>query len=460
MFGQLSSAQTVDSIIIKDGSWSFMDSYQYEYLITREKDKFTLYQTKSFERYEGKEQSRDKRRKIGKISEETIQELLNALTNVSFGTLEVQNFGIDQDWIDKNKNSQFDFIKDQNEHWTPIQKDYVLKQLSDLKNYEEAIKRTVGREGYYIIAKDGGTNFSIAVFEKGIKTLEVNANENPFGMPWTINERESYNPQIPSIISNILPKNKSFNKSRFNAFEALPKSLANQIYNDECDSEMKKLAALEFADELNELKSDFRILESEEYGYRGRYVGDTPQVFRVTLQNELMPGNMFMQYFVTRQGNTLYSRDSLLADYQDLVNRIKSVNFLMDFISEDTSRTIDLFYFDNKGVNEHVIERFNTNPEEWEKYDKYKTNSKFEHLYCGCNYRLASDYLQNSILFELTDEFGNSSIWFLLPDNTPVLHFFEGNKAYKYTYEDYGTEGVSVQYACMKFDQNGNMIKK
>ena len=452
-------AQTVDRIIIKDESWSFADFYKYEYLIVREKGKFILYQTNRHERENGKERKNSKKRRIKNISDENIQELLKSLTEKGFETLKVENFGINQAWIDINKSSQLESIRDQSRQWTPIQNEYVLKQLSGLENYERAIKRYVGREGYYIIAQDAGADFGITVYFEDNKTLEVIANEKPYGMPWAINEQASYNSQIPKIASKILPKNNSFNKDRFNAFDALPIALAQQIYDDKCAAEMKRLAALEFKDELNELKPEFEILEAVEYAYRGRYVGDTPQVFRITLQNENMPKNMFLQYFLTRQGNTLYTRDSLLTHYKSLLSRIESAPFLMDYLQEDAKRTIELFYFDDKGVNDHVIERFNTNPQEWEKYDKFNKDPKFEHLYCGCNLRLASEYIQDAMLLELTDEFGNSSIWFLLPDGTPVLHFFEGRQAYKYTYKDFGTTGVSVQYACTKFNLDGKMIR-
>lgn len=457
---QLVFGQTADRIVIKDGSTSYLNTYQYEYIIVRKNSKYVLYQTKSYEREKGKERVSNKKKRIKSIQGKTVKNLLESLKSQQFPHLGIENFGIDQNWIDSTKVSSFKSLKDKTEHWADSQKEFTMNKLSEIENYRQAIKRTIGREGYYILSKSGGTHFSISVYEKGNKILEASADEKPFGMPWVVNEEKSYNAKIPRLLSKIIPSNKSFNKKRFDALDGLPNALASQIYDDQCASEMKRLAALEFEEELNELTGTFDILNAEEYRYRGRYVWDTPQVFIVTLQNEEMPKNILLQYFVTRQGKTIYSRDSLLNDYSDLLNRVQSVDFLMDYIEEDTSRTMEVFYFDYQGVNDHVIDGFNKNPEEWAQYDKYNKDSKFEHLYCGCNYRLDNEYLQSSILFELTDEFGNSSLWILLPDNTPVLHFFEGRRAYNYTYEDYGTKGVSVQYACAKFDTNGNLIKE
>ncbi len=92
-------------------------------------------------------------------------------------------------------------------------------------------------------------------------------------------------------------------------------------------------------------------------------------------------------------------------------------------------------------------------------FDIEKSIQTSKRLYCGCNFRFENDYLQGSIMFELIDEFKNPSIWFLLPDDNVVLFHFQGNKCYKYTSSEYGTEGGSIQYACVKFDKQGNMMK-
>jgi hypothetical protein len=69
-----------------------------------------------------------------------------------------------------------------------------------------------------------------------------------------------------------------------------------------------------------------------------------------------------------------------------------------------------------------------------------------------------NDWLRQSILFEVRDEYGNSSTWLLLPDNTPVLWYFQGEQVYKFSYKDLGTNGRSVQYPCRKLDTEGNLV--
>src|SRR5262249_42106542 len=128
-----------------------------------------------------------------------------------------------------------------------------------------------------------------------------------------------------------------------------------------------------------------------------------------------------------------------------------------------TSRKIEICFFDGRAFNDFNIDDFNKNPSEWAKYDQIvkliPSENKYINQYCGCNFRLEKEYLENAIFFELIDEFNERSIWVLLPDETPVLWFFEGANAYKYSYKDYQTPGVSVQNACKKFDSEGHFRK-
>jgi hypothetical protein len=150
----------------------------------------------------------------------------------------------------------------------------------------------------------------------------------------------------------------------------------------------------------------------------------------------------------------------------------------MDFLKQDTARKLDICYFDNRAVNDYNIDEFNKSPASWKRFDDYaklmgwsdkptaglsqedQHNIKIStYNDCGCNFRMDNKYLAKSIFFELIDESGNSSIWLLLPDNTPVLWFFEGDRAYKYDSSVYGTDGISVQFVCRKFRNDGSLNK-
>jgi hypothetical protein len=312
----------------------------------------------------------------------------------------------------------------------------------------------------------------------------ISLKSNPSGLayriPWKFEKenKASYNFGISDALFKILKNKWVYKEPELNKTE-LTKSMVEEIFRSKCQYELYKISPKQYSKELQELEPHFSIENTVEYGSRGRYVWNTPQVFKVTLKNDLMKEGVSIQYFITKQGKTLYPRDSIINDYNQIVTRVQSIDFLMDFISKNTVRKIDIYYFDNKGINDYLIDEFNKNPKEWERHDwwvklmekqdtiKYKPSFDIEESIktsernnCGCNFKFDNDYLQSAIMFELIDEFKNPSIWFLLPDDTAILYHFGGDRCYKYSYKEYGTNGTPVQHACVKFDKQGNMIKR
>ena len=82
-----------------------------------------------------------------------------------------------------------------------------------------------------------------------------------------------------------------------------------------------------------------------------------------------MKQGVSMQYFISRNGNTLYPRDSLLKKYQSIIARVQNLPFLMEFLDADKSRRIEICFFDDRAFNNYHIDGFNKNPSEWAKYD-------------------------------------------------------------------------------------------
>jgi len=458
-----SNATLPDSLVITDFSWSAeYGTFQYNYLLVNTGKDFQVYQT--YSNYKSglgqKEQESQvfKKTKLGKVSNEKIAALTTAVLDTNFSEFNIQNFGYDMSWISANTNKLISYLEEDAKQWTSSQLEFVKEQLTIEANYNEALKREIGKEGIYYISKHSSTKFNLTFYYKNCLPYVVSAAENPLGMPWKTGDNYSRNPNIPEAVLDVLPKNESFNRRKFEPYENLISALVQSIYDDECKQKMYDLAPLAFTKELNELKDTFEILNMTELGYRGRYVWDVDHVYKISLKNDQMNERVFLQYLVSKQGKTLYSRDSLLKESHSIIERVQSVDFLMKYLDENPSRKIDIYYFDNNAMNEYVLDGFNTNPVKWAEYEKYDGNKGFLNLYCGCNLRLDHDYLLDAIFFELFDEFGKGSIWILLPDNTPLLHYFEGQQVYNYSYQELGTQGVSVQYACKKFDKNGKII--
>ncbi len=388
--------------------------------------------------------------------------LVEEIYKTGYDSLTIDLFSIDSTWLRLNaeKNiKKIPYYGKKSTQWTNEQKQFVIKELSNISNYNFALGRIIRLDGSFIIHQETSKIVELSLIF-GTDTVLIKS--NPLGLayriPWEFENqnKKSYNFGISRALLKIL-KNEWTYKEPQRSKKELIKQMIKEIFDSKCRDELYKLSPKQYSKELSELNPYFKILNAAEYGYRGRYVLNTPQVFKITLKNDLMKENVFLQYFITRKGNTLYPRSFIIHDHKQIISRIQSINFLMDFISKDTLRKIDIYCFDNKGINDYLIDGFNKNPKEWEKYDKWGTS---EWLYCGCNFRFDNEYLQKAIMFELIDEFKNPSIWFLLPDDSVVLYHFQGDRCYKYTSSEYGTDGKTVQYACVKFDKQGNMIKR
>ncbi|MDP4262506.1 MAG: hypothetical protein Q8941_08240 [Bacteroidota bacterium] len=473
-FASKAIATLPDSLELTDKSFAYLNSYSYKYLFIKHGHSYIIYLVYSSVKDKKGEKILNSRKRVGSVPEKNINQLQEEISSENFRQLELVNFGYDKDWIIRSTELIFQYVKKEYHNWTGKQEKFVKEKLSDIANYESALKRVILNDGYIPISKHSGATFETILYYPNNKKQLVLASENVLGFPWTIDGRESFNPKLPVAFYSLIPQNKSFNRDRFKLKSNLMADLAKQIFEDKCRSEMSELASLAFEREIDELKKSFQIIEAKEYAYFGRYIESDSQTFRITLKSPVSFSGIYVQYFISRQGSTLYSRDSLLKAFPAIRDRIQGIKFLMDFILADTARRIDICYFDNKAITDYHIDGFNKNPVEWKKHEQwikslewYKTSNikpgfdieesiqTSQQNNCGCNFRYDNKYLEQSIFFELIDEYKNTSIWLLLPDGTPVLWYFQGQNAYKYSYRDYKTKGRGVQYACRKFTANG-----
>ncbi len=92
--------------------------------------------------------------------------------------------------------------------------------------------------------------------------------------------------------------------------DALLKYIVNRVVANN-KKELYRLSAYSYEKEISELSSDFEIISSEEVYGRGRYLGDEPKTMRITLKNEYMLPNVYLQFLDSKYGETLYPRDSI-----------------------------------------------------------------------------------------------------------------------------------------------------
>ena len=411
--------------------------------------------------------------------------LVNEIYKSGYDSLSIHLFDIDSNRLKRNveKNiKKIPYYGKKSKIWSNEELQFVIKELNHIPNYNVALGRIIRLDGSFIIHQETSRIVELSlIYENDTVTLKSNPLGLGFRIPWKFEKenRASYNFGISNALFDIF-ENKWLYKESQPSKNRLINEMVKEIFDSKCKYELYKIAPKQFSKELQELEDYFTIKNVVQHGFSDRHIRPTTQVFKVALKNDLMKKGVTIQYFISRQGKTLYPRDSIINDYKQLISRVQSIDFLMDFISEDTARTIDIYYFDNKGINDYLIDGFNGNPEKWKRHDWWvklmkrgdslginnsfdveKSIKTSESNNCGCNFRFDNEYLQKAIMFDLIDEFKSTSIWFLLPDDSVILYHFQGgDKCYKYDYKDYGTEGIGIQHACVKFDKQGNMIKR
>ena len=405
-------------------------------------------------------------------------------------------FDIDTLYIKKNYKKFLSFLgKDNREVLNEMgklnkqQKEFIFSKLSNIENYKQYIEKIlslgnncfrlppVPRKEYIVIFYNQEKEFDVFTSQR--------YNDNRYIPYISQNGYLIYNDEVDYILDNVFGENYMKNK-----YEPLRKNLLKYIINDIFEYEYSDIADLEtksYLREINELKTDFKIVDYGIISYSGgSYIineGKNPLI--VKLKNSLMLPNVYIEFIASKIKNTFYSRDFLKKDYENILNKVQSIKFIVDFLKENPNTVLKILYFDNKCINFYHIKRINGEPQEWQQHDKRvemlkknDVNKKdtivdeyaitteraiktSESLYCGCNFRFDKDFLEQSIIFELSDkEKKYYSLWCLLPDNRVLLYFMQGEKVLNYNYNHWGNKYPGVQEPCVIFDLNGEILNK
>ena len=364
--------------------------------------------------------------------------------------------------------------------WNEQQIEYITEKLSNLETYKEYFGSYLDlgccvhmhlryRDEYIIKVYD---NYNLIKTYTSRRSLP-----NTKKIPWTSDNNErNYNINIDKILFETIGSIKQYQKILDG--KDLTEYLVTKII-DYHKPTLYELSAYDFVDELNELKSDFEILGIGEVYGRGRYIWNEPKTYYARLTNSSMLPQVNIMFLATKEKKSIYSRDSLKTDYKDIVNRVQRIEFLTSYIKLNPTVKLDIYYFNNKPINDYNIDNFNKNPEQWIKHDRYLDGiRKYETLepkptyanedairvskqiYCGCNYRFERDFAGKAIFLELNNqETEENSVWYLLPDNTILLYIMQGEKVLDYNYTEFG-KSKGVQYPCILFNLKGEIIDK
>lgn len=440
---------------IGSNSWNFSYYDNVEYELRKEKNTYSLYRDDSIKHdiYYKKNESEKKLRLIKKVPIEQVSNLICEIYNPNYDSLSFSILGIDTNYIKKNTRKYLKKVKVRT-YYKKLSKEeieYSKKELKNIENYNTALIKYLYRGYRYPDDIEPSSTIDLEYNDTIIKLERYGI------IPWEFSNtpKKTFNINISESLLKIFEDKifvDDFLKDKDQLIEILLKNYVVHKINDD----LKNISYKQFNKEINELKKEFQILNIEEEEGSSRYYDTGHQMFKIELKNSLMQDNVYLQCFLYNFNGKLYSRDSILKEYKDIVDRVQSIEFIRNYLSSNPKSRLDIYYFNNSGISEKTIEGFNGTPNGWKEYDK---NKSYLNLNCGCNFRLDNEYLKGSIVFDLEDEDKLHSTWILLPDNTPVLYILDSDSIFNYSRKDFGFDQEhSFIKPCKKFDSKGNII--
>lgn len=414
------------------------------------------------------------------VDRSAIRALLGALKDPQNNTSLFKRFGIDSNRIKFDPAGLLARFADKKKKitWNSAQKTFIYTKLSDPALFERKLREYLSYGGGYSMHQNYKSVYSIQVFTDGRAVNSLSSRSYVWGykMPWKNEAGDSiYNFAIENAVRRVLQDGKRTGGPRTG--NQLIAYLVNEIIDDNVRT-LYQLSATSFKKEIDELTSDFQVVAAEENYGLGRYVKESG-VMRIKLHNDRMLPNVFLFFMASREGASIYSRDSVKRDYQHYIDRIQSIRFLSNYLKKNADARLDIYYFNNKGIADYQIHQVNNDAVGWARHDKwvellrqseqYGLPSNFDTVQsirnsrqndCGCNYRFDRRYMEQAIFFELKDAAGNTSIWFLLPDNKVLLYLMDRAGIMQFNRADFGVTGYGLTYPCALFDLEGNRITR
>lgn len=411
------------------------------------------------------------------VSNTLIFNLLKELKDPDNLKNSLDRYEVDTTWIKNNPEKMLEMSSYFKEFaWNKQQKDLILKELTNVKYYEKKLTNYLNEGCCYSMHQSYRYEYILKFYSKGSVDDQITSRKYVYGYkyPWTNgNGSKLYSFKIESILDIILNSQKKVKEPPRG--KELLKILADYPIAINYET-LHRLAPYSYQKEIDELKSKFEIVSFTDMTGYGGYHGDP--CIQVKLKSAEMLPNIFIEFLASKQGKTIYSRDSVLINYKNLVNRIQSIKFITDYLKANPDEKLDILYFDYQPINQYNIDGVNRNPKGWKEQDDYieslkqykksKTDTSFnvaeaikisERNNCGCNYRFANDFIAKAISFIIYDKDKNSSRWFLLPDNTVLLYLMSGKKVLNHDYTEFG-QYPGMQYPCILFDNSGKILPK
>ena len=431
------SQELPDKIVISDYSWStYEGAIEYDYEMVLKGEKYELSQIKLRKKFMDKELRKYLTVKLKQIPLDLVKKILLEMKKPK-AQLTIADLGYDYQWFEDHVDSALNICRGNQKYWNQEQIDFTKSELTKPENIDDAIRRRILFEGYIPLFHHNTRKFTIElIFTNSTRLLY--AGQNYLGLPW-VDEKGTafYNTEISQIMLSILPERKSQNIAAFRKRDMFP-GLVRQIYDDKCRKKVKSLTAISYKEELDELKGKYVLSKMMEEGsYSGNWNGED-RIYLQAQSPDMNPG-VYMGISLTMENGSLFTRDSILKKADFYVALVQGIPFLMDFLSENDERSIEIL-FDNGNSLSPKVKKYQKGGREW-----------------GCLTGANEDYLNSCVHFVMRDSNGSSN-WIITPEQSVILVYYQGNgNVYKYNDRDLSATGPSIRRVCQYFELNGDL---
>ncbi|WP_442787328.1 hypothetical protein [Flavobacterium suncheonense] len=408
----------------------------------------------------------------------TISQLVEGITKNDDSENLLAVFEIDSNYIKNNSEELLNLYSGKEIVWNTKQKEFIINELKNIENFKIKLSDYLSNGCCYTMHSSYKNEYILDFKKEGNSLYRYTSRKHIWGykFPWKNEMGKSiYNFQVDNLIDKIFGAKSKTEKPLKS--DKLLKYLVNKII-DSKQRKLYQLSSFTYIKEIEELKSNFKVISHEELYGRGRYIWDENKVIKVRLHDDNMLSNVNLLFLAKVEDGKLYSRDSIKNEAPRIIKRIQDINFIRQYLINNEHSRLDTYYFNNNSITDYTIDGINKSPKEWKNHDNYLKGLKYyeknnikpnfdieqaiensTRVNCGCNYRFEKSYLEQGIFFELFGEEGDSSIWVLLPDNKLLLYIMDNDKVINLNLKGYENKH-GIKFPCKLFNADGIELKK
>ncbi|MDU0371819.1 hypothetical protein ACFPAF_15560 [Hymenobacter endophyticus] len=424
------------TILIEDNSFDkWCGTFNYRYEVTIRRNTFWLYRTW----WEEGDKIRQRRKRLRQIPRQLVQELVNEV-QTPYPTLQPADlgYGYSADLAQQLLKQCLTYRP----AWNPSQTAVVEAAVVRPEYLLRAVNRAILRQGYTLLHSSGTTRFQLTLCYPD-RRVRVLASRNYLGLPWRDDQnRLNYSVRIAPLLVRLLPAAQSSNYARFQPQNLVPR-LARQLYDDQCQKQVEALTWENFRPEFNKLRQRFRVSRIRE-SISSNWQWNFENRLEFEARDTTMPAGVCLGVALTIQNGQLFPPDSVLRRADYYLQQLRQLPFLLEFLAADTTRKLTVSFNNTASVSTKISEE--------QRLPVYRPYAFLPGA--------SADYLYRCVSFELTDEQDRTSRWVFTPEQGLILHWYNGNGAYRYTRQELDGPKATSGSTCCRLDQYGQLLPR